>query len=634
MLLTGTSKLNATHVLGAEITYKHATADSFDVTMKVYRDCNGVALVNTPVKFISACDTFDITLFQMSVRDVTGISPKCSTGSRCSGSYPYGVEEFVFQRRVRLPVNTCTVGAGTVTGCQYTLSWEQCCRNSIITTGPANTLFYTETKADFCQAPTNSSPEFAGLPTFFLPLGQQQFITHTAYDSDGDFLTYEQIFPQSGPGADITYSGAWTQKRPITFLGFPNSGINFPAGFRFDSLTSNMTFRPTVNNQVSVIAIRVKEWRIIGGVLTQIGEIIREAMVQVISMPTNKVPLFANADPYLKICDSVSGTYCFDIPVTDADASDTVHYSFTHNFPNATVNNISSNPARPILRVCITVDSAMLATFTNYQITISVNDSTCALPGKNAKTFMLKFGPPEIIFVPRPPVCSTTTAVPLLAQPPGGTWTGPGVTGNTFNPSVAGAGGHYLTYTFTDTSTSCTGTDSIWIRVVQKPVVDFIADPIGLPFDSIEFTNITTADTIINSRWNFGDGATSTADSPKHLYGDTGVFSVTLRVFNGTCPADSITKIIKIGNHYLAVQGVNTNDLRFYPNPADNEVHFECDAVITTLTLIDMLGRTTAFEVNSASARIDVSGLNTGVYLLEAVDAKGKVYTGKLLVER
>ena len=50
------------------------------------------------------------------------------------------------------------------------------------------------------------------------------------------------------------------------------------------------------------------------------------------------------------------------------------------------------------------------------------------------------------------------------ASPAGGTWSGPGVSGNGFDPMSAGIGQHVITYTFTDTS-GCTGTASDTITV-------------------------------------------------------------------------------------------------------------------------------------------------------------------------
>lgn len=36
----------AGNVLGAEISYKHVAGDSFDVFLKVYRDCNGSTTID------------------------------------------------------------------------------------------------------------------------------------------------------------------------------------------------------------------------------------------------------------------------------------------------------------------------------------------------------------------------------------------------------------------------------------------------------------------------------------------------------------------------------------------------------------------------------------------------------------
>ena len=52
-------------------------------------------------------------------------------------------------------------------------------------------------------------------------------------------------------------------------------------------------------------------------------------------------------------------------------------------------------------------------------------------------------------------------------SPAGGTWSGPGVTGNQFDASAANIGYNVITYTYTDGVTGCTGMsmDSIWVDV-------------------------------------------------------------------------------------------------------------------------------------------------------------------------
>lgn len=61
-------------------------------------------------------------------------------------------------------------------------------------------------------------------------------------------------------------------------------------------------------------------------------------------------------------------------------------------------------------------------------------------------------------------VCSSDPPFALVANDPGGIWSGPGVTGNMFDPSVPGAGNHTITYTITDAN-GCTDYDETIITV-------------------------------------------------------------------------------------------------------------------------------------------------------------------------
>jgi hypothetical protein len=55
-------------------------------------------------------------------------------------------------------------------------------------------------------------------------------------------------------------------------------------------------------------------------------------------------------------------------------------------------------------------------------------------------------------------------------SPQGGTYAGPGVAGGIFDPAAAGAGAHFITYTFTDTN-SCAGSCQFQITVHALPAV-------------------------------------------------------------------------------------------------------------------------------------------------------------------
>lgn len=372
----------ASHLMSAQITYKYVSTNIYDVTVKAYRDCNGIPLSNSPLEIRDISGNIKTTtlLTLISVTDVTGILSGCSIQSRCSGTYTYGIEQHVFAGRIDL---------SSISSCELILAWQQSVRNGSINTGAANANYYIETRLNKCI--TNSSPEFVGMPTFLLFAVKDYSITNTATDVDGDLLTYELITPLEGHGDLIPYSGSWSAEKPLTFQGFPITNRSWPAGFHFDSLTSNMFFRPTSVNQVTVVVLKVNEWRVIGGVLTKIGEVMRDIQIIVLPGTTNKFPQFDRIDPSVPLCNS--GNYCFNVYVTDMDTTDTVSFSYKTNIQGATFTNIGTESNKPIIQVCFGADSAMFNTdITKFQFTIFVKDNVCPLPGKNEKTYYLKLG--------------------------------------------------------------------------------------------------------------------------------------------------------------------------------------------------------------------------------------------------
>ncbi|HHG83934.1 MAG TPA: T9SS type A sorting domain-containing protein, partial [Bacteroidetes bacterium] len=56
-------------------------------------------------------------------------------------------------------------------------------------------------------------------------------------------------------------------------------------------------------------------------------------------------------------------------------------------------------------------------------------------------------------------------AVMLTGTPSGGTFSGPGVTGSSFDPGAAGAGTHSIVYNYTDSLTTCSNSDTVTTMV-------------------------------------------------------------------------------------------------------------------------------------------------------------------------
>jgi gliding motility-associated-like protein len=368
-------ELKATHLMGSDITYKCLGNGKYEVTVTVYRDCNGVQLSNRPLRARCNSSVKDFNLALISVDDVTGIGDNCPQVSRCSGNYPYGIEEHVFRGVIDLSSLNC---------CEVTLSWEQQARNSAITTGAANKNFYTEAMVNKCINPCNSSPRFTSKPAGLACVGKDFVFNNGASDTIdvGDSLSYRLVDPLQGQGSTIPYIGLFSAQRPITFMGWPNTGLNIPAGFHFDKVTGDLVFRPTKVNEVTVMVIEVTEWRKINGVMTKVGITRRDMQIIVINCGNNNVPRIKAQSAVACSNQQV----CVDIETEDTDKDDTVRISWNRGIPRATFSHNNGSKRLASGSVCWTPTKNDVSNIP-YTFTITAKDNACPFPGQSIRAF-------------------------------------------------------------------------------------------------------------------------------------------------------------------------------------------------------------------------------------------------------
>ncbi len=115
--------------------------------------------------------------------------------------------------------------------------------------------------------------------------------------------------------------------------------------------------------------------------------------------------------------------------------------------------------------------------------TITVNPSANNCPG-TPSTYIITVNPlPSITFSAPPQYCHTSPAFTLgFASPAGGTYSGPGVSGGTCDPAIAGIGTHTIIYEYTNPMTGCSNTDSTqltisgFLNITVSPNNPFICD--------------------------------------------------------------------------------------------------------------------------------------------------------------
>jgi PKD repeat protein len=147
----------------------------------------------------------------------------------------------------------------------------------------------------------------------------------------------------------------------------------------------------------------------------------------------------------------------------------------------------------------------------------------------------------------------------------------------------------------------------------------------GLPAgNTVSFLNSSTCTSCTSALydWNFGDGNTSTWNSPTHTYLTVGTFNACLKVTgyatNQTICKDSVCKQIVINS--LGVDDFSKKSLSIYPNPTSNEVKVALPTYekLIRLEMYDVTGRMIKSidldKVNTSELVVDLSNYTSGSY--------------------
>lgn len=140
---------------------------------------------------------------------------------------------------------------------------------------------------------------------------------------------------------------------------------------------------------------------------------------------------------------------------------------------------------------------------------------------------------------PVPTQCPTGSAVTLTATPSGGTFSGTGVSGITFNPVTAGVGVHTISYTYSDGI--CSTTTSIQITVTSPQIT--------APSTSIcAGSNVTmTASAGTSYQWYRNSILLSGSTNQTYLASSNGTYYC--RIVSSSCTANSNSLILTVVNN-------------------------------------------------------------------------------------
>jgi gliding motility-associated-like protein len=403
-LIAWFTPVKATHLMGVDLTYTCTNNCTIRVHQRVYRDCAGAVAVGnqnfswaggpgcsppTQIGGWQPCNNSgDIACWQ-----VTEVTPVCAgTVTQCQnpGSVIRGVEEYYRWSDWNICNTNCN---------NYTIEWWGQNRNGGITSGAANQgLGSFVTTLNTALTTCNNSPQFNNPPVPYLCAGQPFTFNQGATDPDGDSLSYDL-----GPCYDDT------QNQVIYNAGFsPTSPLGSTWTTTINPVTGDVSFipNPTGNIEVGVMCVYVSEWR--NGVL--INQVVRDMQINVIACPSNNVPTVPtvqNVQNGQAGGSSTTGIWagtclgnnlCFNLPVLDANAGDSVTVWWSQNIPGATFFQ-AGNPSvqdtisgiNPLVTFCWTPTAAG-----TYSFLVQMRDNACPSYGFSQFTVTIRVSDPHV----------------------------------------------------------------------------------------------------------------------------------------------------------------------------------------------------------------------------------------------
>jgi PKD repeat protein len=472
---------NAWCMVGANITWTCVGQDSFLVKEEVYMDCNGISLSTSQITFKCAATGTTITTLGVSPGTPIDVTPVCNTScTRCSSmscSFPYGFRRYTYQGIVNLN------NAGSC--CNIAISWEWCCRNYSITTGPGDQNFYIDAELNRCQNPCDNSPSFTNTPVMLVCSGQDFTFNHGALDTDvkstgelADSLTYEWTEPLELANLAVTYTGQYAYDKPITFSGFPNASLALPQGFHLDPHTGDIQFRPT-KAEITVMVLQVNEFR--NGV--KIGKIKRDLQMMVIACTSNNPPTISTPGNVRSISVFPGDTAIFNFTTSDANTNDSVSINWNNAIAGATWTSFNNGPSKNSSATLTWLPTFAQAGSLPYNFTVTAKDNVCPVKAQFTQSYQVNVSPVPIIKIdPIAKRCINGSIIKLNdfvtvngKHTTKGTWSSPGaglISGDSFNPAVAGvstAPGWKVKYEYTDSASGRYNKDSAYITVYALP---------------------------------------------------------------------------------------------------------------------------------------------------------------------
>lgn len=315
--LVSSLKVQASHILGGEVSFECVGGGNYVFTVIVYRDCSGIPFANS---IINLTNNAGLGIIQCNLISTVEITPICTPSF---GQNQLNCSDTILSRRVGAvnkftfrsqPISFAGVAPppangytfNTIAGQNANLGQIACCRNSLanMALGGCNNIVLRAKMHRYLSVPTNllsgvppallcdASPAFAEPPTSIQiqSLLDTTSFNNNAIDPNLDSLAYGIETPWSDSGENCIFAGTYNVNNPFAGI-IPATGNG--GGGPINTETGVINFIPIQagNWQACIV---VKSYRC--GQL--IAEVFRDFQLQVL-LPPIGYPIGIQQRPFL-----------------------------------------------------------------------------------------------------------------------------------------------------------------------------------------------------------------------------------------------------------------------------------------------------------------------------------------------
>ena len=370
--------VKASHIAGADVSYKCLGGDTFKITVNVFRDCSGISApttIDNSVTITSSCGNvnaaFTLTNPNSTLSNANNgsqVSQLCGTAlpqSACSGGPYPGMMQLIFEAIVVLP--PCAdwkIGFAVV-----------CCRNTNVNLTGSGNAFVEATLNNLVDT-CNTGPTFEAQPIPYVCAGQQVNYNFGATEPDGDSLAYSFFAGWSTSGVPNTFQAPYTATQPI-------------AGITINPKTGEVIFTPLFTGNF-VVVVKVEEYNANGALISTImRDILFIVQICFNQQPNPVAPIVAFSGTgalvdsnSVEVC--VGESFTFDVKIWDPNPNDSVslYSNIDSILPGATHTVTYPNAPTSYDTAVVTISwSAVPVPGLFYPFFISANDNACPIPG-------------------------------------------------------------------------------------------------------------------------------------------------------------------------------------------------------------------------------------------------------------